>query len=46
MYYECTRCGRLNRFGHLEPDEAYRPCASCEEHTRWKPAFDGEGMSP
>lgn len=46
MYYECTNCGHLDRFGYLEPDETYRTCPSCEDRTRWELAFEGEGMSP
>jgi predicted nucleic acid-binding Zn-ribbon protein len=42
MYYECTRCGQVDRFGHLEPDEAYRPCPDCGERTRWALAFEGD----
>ncbi len=42
MYYECTRCGRLDRFGPIDTTDPYRPCANCAEHTRWTVAFEGE----
>lgn len=44
-YYECTGCGRVDRFGGAG-DDAYRPCAACEERTRWTLAFEGRGTSP
>jgi hypothetical protein len=44
-YYECTGCGRIDRFGGTGGD-AYRPCAACDERTRWTLAFKGEGTSP
>lgn len=45
-YYECSGCGRLDRFGGVAGREAFRPCAACEQRTRWTLAFEGEGTSP
>ena len=45
-YYECDGCGRLDRLVGAAGETTFRPCAACEERTRWTIAFAGDGISP
>jgi hypothetical protein len=45
MHYECSACGHLTRFGHVDSDVFARTCPACEEYAEFELAFEGEGVS-
>jgi predicted nucleic acid-binding Zn ribbon protein len=45
MQYECSECGHFMRLGLVERETVVKTCPACEESARFKPAFEGEGVS-